>query len=79
MYHLVATLRSIAILIRPLMERTSNEILRQLGLDSSTITWDSLQEYKELKNVKVVEKGEPIFLRLDANEEIEYIKNLMKK
>ena len=79
MYHLVSTLRSIAILIRPLMERTSNEIFRQLGLDSSTITWDSLQEYKELKNVKVVEKGEPIFLRLDANEEIEYIKNLMKK
>ena len=61
------------------MERTSNEIFRQLGLDSSTITWDSLKEYKELKNVKVVEKGEPIFLRLDANEEIEYIKNLMKK
>ena len=34
---------------------------------------------EELKNVKVAEKGEPIFVRLDANEEIEYIKNLMKK
>ena len=61
------------------MEKTSDEIFRQLGLDSSNITWNSLQEYKELKNVKVAEKGEPIFVRLDANEEIEYIKNLMKK
>jgi methionyl-tRNA synthetase len=79
MYHLVANLKEIAILIRPLMEDTSNEILRQLGIDSSNISWKSLEEYKEIKDVKVVEKGEPIFMRLDENVEIEYIKSLMAK
>ena len=34
------------------------------------------EEYN--KNQKVVEKGEPLFVRLDANEEIEYLKNKMK-
>ena len=29
-------------------------------------------------NAKVIEKGEPIFVRLDSEEEIEYIKSQMK-
>ena len=28
---------------------------------------------------KFIEKGEPIFMRLNAEEEIEYIKQVMKK
>ena len=79
MYHLIAGLREIAILIRPVMNDTSDNILRQIGIDSKTITFDSLKEFKEIKNVKVIEKGEPIFMRLNSDEEVEYIKNLMKK
>ena len=79
MYHLIASLKQIAILIRPFMEETSDNILRQIGVDSNNITWDSLKEYKELSNVKVIEKGEPIFMRLNAEEEAEYIKSLMTK
>ena len=33
----------------------------------------------KIKNAKVIEKGEPIFMRLNAEEEIEYIKQAMKK
>lgn len=77
MYHLVANLRQIAILIRPFMEDTSNNILRQLGI-TEEVNFSSLDEYKNLKNLKVIEKGEPIFMRLNAEEEIEYIKNMMK-
>ena len=77
-YHLIANLREIAILIRPLMEETSDNMLRQLGM-SNNVTWDSLKEYKEIENTKVIEKGEPIFMRLNVDEEVEYIKNLMKK
>lgn len=31
------------------------------------------------KEQKVIEKGEPLFVRLDKEEEIEYIKEQMKK
>lgn len=76
-YHLVATLKEIAILIRPLMEDTSNEILNQLGLDSN-VTWEDLNSYKEIKDTKVVEKGIPIFMRLNVEDEVNYINQLMK-
>ena len=78
MYHLIASLKEIAILIRPFMEETSTNILNQIGIDSNSITWNSLKEYKSIENIKVIEKGEPIFMRLNLEEEVEYIKNLMK-
>ena len=79
MYHLIANIRQIAIMIRPFMESTSDNILRQLGIDSKDITWNSLNDYKDITGIKVIEKGEPIFMRLNQEEEVEYIKNLMKK
>ena len=78
MYHLVASLKEIAILIRPFLNETSNEILRQLGIDNN-VQWDDLKLYKNIKGIHVIEKGEPIFMRLNAEEEIDYIKNLMTK
>ena len=41
-------------------------------------SWDSLENYTQIKDVKVIEKGEPLFMRLNAEEEIEYIKEGMK-
>ena len=80
MYHLIENLRQIAILIKPFMNETSENILRQIGItDESLKTWESLKEYDKIKNIKVIEKGEPIFMRLNAEEEIEYIKQAMKK
>lgn len=80
MYHLIENLRKIAILIKPFMNETSENILRQIGIeDESLKVWDSLKQYNKLKNIKVIEKGEPIFMRLNAEEEIEYIKQVMKK
>lgn len=78
MYHLIENLRKISILIRPFMLETSNNILRQIGVNNEQITWDSLKEYKTLENIQVIAKGEPIFMRLNSEEEIEYIKSLMK-
>jgi methionyl-tRNA synthetase len=78
MYHLIASLKEIAILIKPFMNDTADNILRQIGIDSETVSWKSLEEYRDLKGVKVIEKGEPIFMRLNNEEEVEYIKNLMK-
>ena len=80
MSNLVETLRIIAILINPALKETSNKIFTQLGIND--------EKYKEYETIKVfgtvtkdltvIEKGEPIFVRLDQAEEIEYIKNKMK-
>jgi len=80
MYHLVENLRKIGIMLKPAMTHTSNEILRQLGITEESLTsWDSLQKYDLLKgNYKVIEKGEPLFVRLDKEEEITYIREKMK-
>ena len=80
MYHLIENLRKISILIKPFMNKTSEEILRQIGIENNEMkSWDSLKDYDKLKDIKVIEKGEPIFMRLNTEEEVEYIKNLMKK
>ena len=42
-------------------------------------SWDTLLNYNDFKEgTKVIEKGEPLFVRLDKEEEIEYIKEQMK-
>ena len=77
MNHLAGSLKVIAILIRPFLKETSNKILTQLGLDTD-VSYENIKDYNKFNNIKVIEKGEPIFLRLDAEKEIEEIKELMR-
>ena len=80
MYHLIENLREIAILISPFMPETADSIFKQIGIENEELkTWNSLNKYDSLKNIIVIEKGEPLFMRLDAEEEINYIKEVMKK
>ena len=61
------------------MNDTAENIFRQIGIkDEELKVWKLLKENDKIKNAKVIEKGEPIFMRLDPEEEIEYIKNVMK-
>ena len=77
-YHLVENLRKIAILIRPFMNETSNNILRQLGIElKEKNVWQTLKENNKQEEIKVIEKGEPIFMRLNMQGDIEYIKGKM--
>ena len=79
MNHLAFAIKSIAILIRPFMKDTSDNILRQLGFENFDPKFDDLIDCKVFNNIKVIEKGEPIFVRLDEKVEIDYILSLMKK
>ena len=55
MYHLIENLRKIAILIKPFMNETSENILRQIGIqDDELKTWNSLKQYNNLKDIKVI-------------------------
>ena len=78
MYHLIENLRKIAILIKPFMNDTADNILRQIGIENEELkTWRNLKSYEQLRDVSVIEKGEPIFMRLNIEEEVEYLKNAM--
>lgn len=79
MYHLIENLRKIAILIKPFMKDTADKIFAQLNISAKLQTWDSLYANNLLQEgTKVIEKGEPLFIRLDKEIEIEYIKDGMK-
>ena len=79
MYHLVEALRKVAILLKPVLEETSEKMFEQLNINDSTIkNWNSVKDYPQYNGTKVVEKGEPLFIRLDAEQEIEYIKEIIK-
>ena len=80
MSNLVETLRIIAILINPALKETSNKIFNQLGInDEKYKEYETIKDFGNVtKDLTVIEKGEPIFVRLDQVEEIEYIKNKMK-
>lgn len=79
MYHLIENLRKIGIVLKPVMDETAENILRQIGITKEEKEWDSIKKYDTIKQAKVIEKGEPLFMRLDAKEEEEYIKGTMKK
>ncbi|MDU1847341.1 MAG: methionine--tRNA ligase [Niallia nealsonii] len=79
MNHLAESLRRIAILLKPFLTRTPDKIFKQLNIqDASLQTWDSLERFGVIPSGTVVEKGEPIFPRLDIQEEVEFIKGEMK-
>lgn len=79
MVHLAETLRRIAVLLQPFLIRTPKEIFRQLGItDEFLTTWDSLDQFGIIPSGTKVEKGQPIFPRLEMDKEIEYIKSKMQ-
>ena len=78
-YHLIENLRRIGIALRPFMKNTSSKILKQIGIMDENVNFDNMDKYPNIKEgTKVIEKGEPLFMRLDAEKEIEYIKEQMK-
>ncbi|WP_088105951.1 methionine--tRNA ligase [Halalkalibacter urbisdiaboli] len=73
MYHLAESLRFVSVLIQPFMTETPKKIWYQLGLQEEQTTWESLQSFAQIPANTTVQKGEPIFPRLDAEEEVNYI------
>ncbi|MHC0039248.1 methionine--tRNA ligase [Pseudoneobacillus sp. C159] len=74
MTHLVESLRRTAILLKPFMTQTPDKIFKQLGLtNANNQTWESLEDFGITSAGVKVEKGEPIFPRLEVQEEVDYI------
>ena len=79
MNYLAESLRIIAVALQPFLTQTPGEILAQLGItDSALMDYPSLHTFGVIpEGTKVVEKGQPIFPRLDVEEEVAYIQAKM--
>ena len=77
MNHLANNLFIGAILLQPVLVNAPKELFKQLGVPQDKQDINLLNKYGVLGGEKV-NKGEPLFPRLKVNEEVEYIKNLMK-
>lgn len=75
LYNLAETLRIVSVLIRPVMEHTSDKIETQLGI-SEAQTWENAKTWGLLQSGVNVVKGDVLFPRLDIKVELE---TLMKK
>lgn len=80
MNYLAESLRQIAVMIQPFMTNAPKQIFEQLGLDKELLAWDTIETFGNVipQNIKVAEKGTPIFPRLDVEVEVEYIREQMK-
>ena len=64
MYHLIENLRKIAIMIKPFMNETADNILHQIGIENNDQkVWNSLQEYDKIQEAR---KGCPEYILHDG-------------
>lgn len=76
--HLVESLRVAGTLLRPFLVETPEKMAEQLGLELETdMSWDKLAYGNFPEGRKVVKKGQPIFPRLDVEEETAVIQESM--
>ncbi|MGX6978825.1 methionine--tRNA ligase [Vagococcus elongatus] len=79
MVHLAESLRIVAILLQPILTRTPRKIFKQLGLAQEEINMESIRFGEFPENIKVISKGQPIFPRLEVEEEVAFIKEKMNE
>ncbi|MDB5056225.1 MAG: methionyl-tRNA synthetase [Bacilli bacterium] len=78
MYHLAESLRIVSVLIQPFLTRTPNKIWQQLGITAGELTsWESASHFGSLPTGTQLQKGDPIFPRLDVEQEVAYISSQM--
>ncbi|MFF2179322.1 methionine--tRNA ligase [Lysinibacillus sp. NPDC058147] len=80
MRNLAESLHQIAVMLQPFMTSTPNRIIEQLGLNDKFLAWETIETFGNTipANIKVVEKGIPIFPRLESEVEITYIREEMR-
>nr|WP_199171906.1 methionine--tRNA ligase [Sporosarcina sp. P13] len=78
MYHLALSLHHTAVLLQPFMTNAPKQMVEQLGLSKDSLGWDSLREdYSIPTGTTVINKGVPIFPRLETEVEVEFIRQQM--
>ncbi|GIO30714.1 MULTISPECIES: methionine--tRNA ligase [Paenibacillus] len=78
MTHLVESLRIASILLQPFLTQAPRKIWEQLGISEGELTaWDSGKTFGLIPAGTKLVKGNPIFPRLEVEQEVAYIKEAM--
>lgn len=78
MAHLVESLRVASILLQPFLTQAPRKIWEQLNIQEGELTsWDSTKQAGLVPAGNELRKGEPIFPRLDVEQEVAYIAGAM--
>ncbi len=75
MHNLAEALRIVSVLIHPFMHATATEMRKQIGLDGIKPSWDDAKVFDMMGGEKV-NRGEPIFPRMDIEKELEALEAL---
>lgn len=78
LYNLTDSIRIIATLVNPFMERTSKEILKQIGLGEN-INWEDGGIWGKIELGTKVKRGKVLFPRLDIDKELERLDKANQK
>ncbi|MDA8354195.1 MAG: methionine--tRNA ligase [Firmicutes bacterium] len=78
LYHVVESLRMVSIMIQPFLVKTPARMWEQLGLaDGEFTSWESLYRFGSYPAGTKVQKGKPLFPRLEVEEEAKAIVRMM--
>ena len=77
MNYLAESLRIVSVLIHPFMHTTSERMRTQLGLEGEVV-WEDAYKFTGSEGCKV-EKGDPLFPRLDIEKELAALEELKEK
>ena len=72
LHNLAESLRIVSVLIYPFMHTTSTEMRKQLGISDAEPKWSDAAVFDVLEG-QLVKKGNPIFPRMDIEEEIKIL------
>lgn len=79
MNHLAEALRIVAVMLQPFMTKVPQRIWKQLGLEARCDlgNWDQTHRFGHIPDGTSVQRGEPLFPRLEAEQEIAFIAESM--
>lgn len=79
-YNLCEAIRFVAVALQPFLTKTPQKIFDKLGVrDDALKTFESLGKFGQIPAGGVVDKGEPLFARLDVAKELAYLDGVLEK
>lgn len=76
MSHLANVLFVVGMLYKPVLVHASDKLFDQLNVPSELRVYDNVRKFGCIENIKI-NKGEPLFPRLDNEVEVNFIKDMM--